>query len=134
VRLLARREHSAHEIEQKLIQREFVSQEINQAITELQHADLLSDRRFTEAYIRMRKVKGYGPVRIQMELKQRGVAEHLIEQYLHTDGADWLLVLQQQYVKKYRNTDSSDYADRAKRIRFLQYRGFTLEMIRQVIK
>ncbi len=134
VRLLARREHSAHEIEQKLIQREFVPGEIAQAITELQHADLLSDLRFTEAYIRMRQLKGYGPVRIRMELKQRGVADHLIEQHLNTDRINWLTLLQQQYVKKYRNTDSSDYADRAKRIRFLQYRGFTLEMIRQVIK
>jgi len=123
-----------HEIEQKLVQREFVAEEITQAIVELQHADLLSDLRFTEAYIRLRQLKGYGPVRIQRELKQRGVADHLIEQHLNTGSINWLTLLQQQVVKKYRNTDSSDYTDRAKRIRFLQYRGFTLEMIRQVIK
>ena len=78
-------------------------------------------------------MSAYCPVRIQMELKQRGVASHLIEQYLHTDSIDWLSVLQQQLVKKYHNTDSSDYTDKARRMRFLQYRGFTLEMIKQVI-
>jgi SOS response regulatory protein OraA/RecX len=42
-------------------------------------------------------------------------------------------VLEQQYQKKYRNTAIDDYNEKAKRIRFLQYRGFTLDAIYQVV-
>jgi regulatory protein len=134
VKLLSRREHSAFEIRHKLRQRDFDDTEIEQAVDELVRSGWLSDERFTEAYIRMRRLKGYGPVRIAMELNERGVDESLVNRYMYADDADWDAVLRQQYEKKYRNTRASDYNDKAKRIRFLQYRGFTLDAIYQLIK
>ena len=134
VKLLTRREHSAHEIREKLRQREFDSDEIEQTIEELKVDGWLSDERFTEAYIRMRQLKGFGPVRIAMELKERGVDELIVEAQLDTSDASWMQVLEQQYQKKYRNTAIEDYNEKAKRIRFLQYRGFTLDAIYQVVK
>lgn len=133
VRLLARREHSAFEIRDKLLKREFAEEEVMRAIAELKQGGWLSDERFAEAYIRMRQVKGFGPVRIAMELNERGVDERIVERYLHANNADWQQILQQQYQKKYRNKPVADYNDKAKRIRFLQYRGFTLDAIYQVI-
>jgi len=134
VKLLSRREHSAHEIREKLRQREFDSAEIEQTIEELKAGGWLSDERFAEAYIRMRQLKGFGPVRIAMELKERGVDELIVEAQLDTNDASWMQVLEQQYQKKYRNTAIDDYNEKAKRIRFLQYRGFTLDAIYQVVK
>ena len=134
VKLLSRREHSAHEIREKLRQREFDSDEIEQVVEELKAGGWLSDERFAEAYIRMRQLKGFGPVRISMELKERGVDELIVESLLDANDASWMRVLEQQYQKKYRNTAIEDYNEKAKRIRFLQYRGFTLDAIYQVIK
>ena len=134
VKLLSRREHSAHEIREKLRQREFDSDEIEQTVEELKAGGWLSDERFAEAYIRMRQLKGFGPVRIAMELKERGVDELIVESRLDTNDACWTQVLEQQYQKKYRNTAIDDYNEKAKRIRFLQYRGFTLDAIYQVVK
>jgi len=134
VKLLSRREHSAQEIREKLRQREFDSAEIEQTIEELKAGGWLSDERFAEAYIRMRQLKGFGPVRIAMELKERGVDELIVEAQLDTNDASWMQVLEQQYQKKYRNTAIDDYNEKAKRIRFLQYRGFTLDAIYQVVK
>jgi len=134
VRLLARREHSAFEIEQKLAQREFAPDEIRQAVSELTQGGWLSDERYAQAYIRMRQIKGFGPVKIQLELSERGVDETIIEQYLYRDDHHWQALLVAQYEKKYRNTDISDYADKTKRIRFLQYRGFSLDAIMNVVK
>ncbi len=133
VRLLARREHSAYEISQKLVLREFEPDEISQTVAELKQGGWLSDERFAEAYIRMRRAKGFGPVRIKMELQARGVDEGIIEQQLNRDSGEWFNALQQQYKKKYRNKAVTDYAEKAKRIRFLQYRGFDLDVIRHIL-
>lgn len=134
VRLLSRREHSAFEIRDKLLKREFDEAEIDQAISELQQGGWLSDERFAEAYIRMRQLKGFGPIRIAIELNERGVKEGIVDVYLQADDDSWRQTLEQQYVKKYKNKPVEDYNDKAKRIRFLQYRGFTLDVIYQVIK
>jgi len=134
VRLLSRREHSAFEIRDKLIKRDFDEEEIKQAISELQQGGWLSDERFAEAYIRMRQQKGFGPIRISVELNERGVKESIIEACLDESDESWQQILQQQYLKKYKNKPVEDYNDRAKRIRFLQYRGFALDAIYQVAK
>ncbi len=133
VRLLSRREHSAFEIRDKLRQRDFEDKEIDQVIIELQQGGWLSDERFAEAYIRMRQQKGFGPIRISIELNERGVIETIVDSCLHADDESWLQTLKQQYVKKYKNKSIEDYNDKAKRIRFLQYRGFTLDAIYQVV-
>ena len=133
VRLLSRREHSAFEIHDKLLKRDFDEAEITQAISELQQGGWLSDERFAEAYIRMRQLKGFGPIRIAMELNERGVTESIVETYLHTEDEIWRQTLEQQYLKKFNNKAIENYNDKAKRIRFLQYRGFALDVIYQVV-
>ena len=133
VRLLSRREHSAFEIRDKLHKRDFDEDEIEQAIIELQQGGWLSDQRFAEAYIRMRQLKGFGPIRIAIELNERGVKESIVDDYLQADDESWQQTLEQQYWKKYKNKAIADYNDRAKRIRFLQYRGFQLDVIYQLV-
>ena len=133
VRLLSRREHSAFEIRDKLHKRDFDEAEIEQTILELQQGGWLSDERFAEAYIRMRQLKGFGPIRISIELNERGVKESIVDDYLQADDEGWQQTLEQQYLKKYKNKAIADYNDRAKRIRFLQYRGFALDVIYQLV-
>ncbi len=133
VRLLSRREHSAFEIRDKLHKRDFDEAEIEQTIIELQQGGWLSDERFAEAYIRMRQKKGFGPIRISMELNERGVKESIVDDYLQAGDEGWQQTLEQQYLKKYKNKSIVDYNDKAKRIRFLQYRGFALDVIYQIV-
>ena len=134
VRLLSRREHSAFEIRAKLAKREFDNSEIEQTIVELIQGGWLSDERFAEAYIRMRQLKGFGPIRISIELNERGVKESIVETYLHAGETSWSQTLVEQYKKKYKNKAIEDYSDKAKRIRFLQYRGFSLDSIYRLVK
>ncbi len=133
VRLLARREHSADEIRQKLAKREFDADEIATAVLELQQGDWQSDERFAEAYVRSRRLRGFGPVRIASELRERGVDELIANRYLYADNAIWLQTLEQEYRKKYHGTGFDDYQEKAKRMRFLQYRGFSIDQINEVI-
>ena len=134
VKLLSRRDHSALEIRDKLLKRDFDEGEIEQTIIELQQGGWLSDERFAEAYIRMRQQKGFGPIRISIELNERGVKESIVDDYLQADDEGWQQILEQQYLKKYKNKPVEDYNDRAKRIRFLQYRGFSLDAIYRIVR
>ena len=131
--MLARREHSAFEIRQKLKRKGFASDAIGEVLQQLQQSDWQSDARFTEAYIRSRRNRGYGPVRIALELKERGIAEALYQAQLHATDEHWLDALRDEYQRKYRGSAIADFAERAKRMRFLQYRGFTLDAIHKVI-
>lgn len=133
VNLLARREHSAVELRLKLQQRSFSNDEIESAIADLQQANLQSDERFAEAYIYSRQQKGFGPLRIAAELRERGVSEDIYATQLGANSSAWSDVLRQAYHRKYGATEASDFADKAKRIRFLQYRGFALEKIHELI-
>lgn len=132
--MLARREHSATEIRQKLQQRDFSPDEIAGALVELQQGDWQSDERFAEAYIRGRRLKGFGPLRIAMELNERGVDESIISRCLHEDDDAWNESLRDEYQKKYKGAQAGDYQEKAKRMRFLQYRGFSPEQIRRIVK
>ncbi len=134
VRLLSRREHSVFEIRDKLFKRDFDEAEIEQAIIDLQQGDWLSDERFAEAYIRMRQQKGFGPIRVTVELSERGVKDGIIDANLHEDNEIWQQTLRLQYLKKYKNKPIADYNDKAKRIRFLQYRGFSPDMIYSIVR
>ena len=131
--MLSRREHSAFEIRDKLKKRDFEEAEIAQAISELKQGGWLSDERYAEAYIRMRQQKGFGPIRIAMELHERGVEESIVDAFMHDAEESWQQILERQYLKKYKNRPVEDYNDKAKRIRFLQYRGFSLDAICRVI-
>jgi regulatory protein len=134
VKLLARREHSATEIRHKLQQRDFSPDEIAEALVDLQQGDWQSDERFAEAYIRARRLKGFGPVRIAMELNERGVDESIVSRCLHRDDDIWVETMREQYQRKYKGTEPDDYHEKTKRMRFLQYRGFPPEKIRGLIK
>jgi regulatory protein len=131
--MLASREHSAFEIRRKLRQKDLDDAEIEAAVERLQREGLLSDERYAESYINMRRGKGYGPLRIRLELEERGVAESVYGKYLYADDLDWQPVLKAAYAKKYGKSSCKDYQEKAKRMRYLQYRGFAVDMIHELV-
>ncbi len=132
--MLARREHSAFELRRKLKQKDFAQDEIEQAIVQLKIQGLQSDSRYAESYINVRKDKGYGPQRIALELKERGVSESDYAPFLYAPEIDWSAIMRAEYKKKFGNTACEDYQEKAKRIRYLQYRGFVLDIIRDLVE
>ena len=131
--LLARREHSAKELRVKLLARDFEHDEVDAVIERLIDDALLSDERFAQAFVASRVRKGQGPVRIRGELEQRGVAGELIEASLGRAGVEWCDVARDVHDRKYGGARPTDYRERARRSRFLQYRGFTGEQIRNAL-
>lgn len=129
--LLARREHSRFELRRKLQEKGFDLAEINSVINDLAEAGLQSDERFTEAYVKMRIDRGYGPLRIQAELHERGVASELIERFVVNDADFWQGFVQKVRLKKFGAKMPNDFAEQAKQMRYLQYKGFDFAQIQK---
>lgn len=122
--LLSRREHSAVELRQKMQQRGHASEDISAVITFLIENDYCNETRFAESIFRSRLNKGYGLRYIEQELIQKGVDNNTINLVKDELEVDWFEQAANAYEKKFGQTPISDEKDKAKRIRFLQYRGF----------
>ena len=128
---LARREHSAAELRRKLGKRDYSAEEITATLVALEQEGLQSDRRFAEAFARSRCRRGKGPSRVRAELRERGVAEELVD--LALQDLDWAAAARAARQKKFGPDIPADFADRAKQMRFLQYRGFGSDEIRHAL-
>lgn len=130
---LARREHSALELHRKL-RRRFGEHEsaIDDEIARLQEENLQSDERFAEAFITSKTRQGKGPVRIAMELQQRGVAEAIVQSLLDEGDPEWFELARQVRCKRFGEAPARTPREQAKELRFLQYRGFSPEQARRV--
>lgn len=131
VNLLSRREHSQLELRTKLRKAEFELNEINDTIEKLAKADIQSDDRFAENYLRYRSQRGFGSVKIRLELQERGVGSHIINAALDQAEIDWFELVVTVRHKRFGEQVPEDLKDRAKQQRFLQYRGFTHEQINE---
>jgi len=132
--LLSRREHAVLELEKKLKSKAFSSDDISEVMSFLLEKDYVSDQRYTETMIRSRTSKGYGWRYIQQELSHKGVASSLINDVLEEMDVDWYEIAADAYQRKFSSKPIKDHKDKAKRIRFMQYRGFTSDIIFSVIE
>jgi len=133
VRLLSVREHSVKELREKLLSRTTMPELVSRVIERVIEYGYLSDERYAEVYVRSRKGRGFGPVRVGVELKNKGVDSHLIEEYVDKDSRCWFESARVQYQKKYGDSPVVDYAMWTKRARFMQSRGFNMEHINATI-
>ena len=124
LRLLARREHSHRELERKLSPYAESSEALDVLISELKAKNQLSEARFAEERARQLSRK-YGAARIRQDLKSKGVGEELVE-HVSSDGD--LERARAILERKYRQP-AATREERAKRMRFLQSRGFSSDII-----
>ena len=71
---LCMREHSIKEITDKLTRKEYQQESIEIVVKECLKDNYLNEQRFSEIFWRSRARKGFGPNKIAMELKQRGIS------------------------------------------------------------
>ena len=124
LRLLARREHSRGELERKLSPHAESSEALDVLISELRTKNQLSEARFAEERAR-RLSRKYGAARIRQDLKSKGVGEELVE---HVSSEGDLERARAILERKYRQP-AATREERAKRMRFLQSRGFSSDII-----
>jgi len=127
---LARREHSRLELFRKLTPHGDV-EEINALLDALLEQRLLSDDRFAESLRRTRQGR-HGSLRIQQELRQKGVGEERIAlEVAQARDAD-LEQARLVWLKKF-GTPPADVRERGRQMRFLLGRGFPMEVAARVV-
>lgn len=131
--LLARREHSDRELERKLLGRGFSGQEVRSVIQELVQQGSLSNTRFAEQYVYSRVEKGFGPLRIRAELRERGVDDGVSGPFMDTNAEIWDERASAARTKRFGPNLPVDFKERARQTRFLQQRGYTQDQIRHVL-
>lgn len=131
--LLSRREHSRRELRVKLLSRKFSLADVDTVLEQLVKDGLLSDARFSEAFVASCVRKGHGPTRIRLELEERGVSDVLIAEHLEMVEIDWGELAVTVRDKKFGEQTVSNFREWAQQAKFLQYRGFTNGQIRDVL-
>ena len=134
VRLLARREHGTQELITKLVQKGYNKTESTDIVHKCQELGLQSDKRFCESLLRRRIQQGYGPIRISHELKLKNIENHLIEEIISTQNEHWYNYALLAWQKKFSDVTDNSLKSIQKQKYFLQYRGFTHDIINQVVK
>jgi regulatory protein len=129
---LARRDYTRHEINIKLNSKGYDQAAINDLLITLSQSGLINEGRFTENFIHWRRNKGYGPLRISMELRQRGIPDEVIAEHLQITDNAWSLEAQRVWHKRFKTNSLKNIKEKAKQQRFLQQRGFTREQINSV--
>ncbi|HIM95169.1 MAG TPA: regulatory protein RecX, partial [Gammaproteobacteria bacterium] len=81
MQMLVRREHSVVELTQKLTTKVFDRADIERALDLLIEQNYQSDERFAAEFIQMRFNQGKGPIKISVDLKQRGIGHFDLSMY-----------------------------------------------------
>jgi regulatory protein len=126
---LARREYGQAELIKKLADKGYLRRIVEQAVTALTTEGLQSDDRFAESFVQSRINQGKGPVRIRLDLSQRGVGDAVIEMAIEECAADWHGLAWEVRSRKFGTDEPADFKAKAKQMRFLQYRGFEQDHI-----
>lgn len=143
---LSRREHSRYELQQKLLAKGCEPQAINALLVEFAEKDYQSDERCAYMIIRESVRKNRGRAHIREALKRARLdlpysLDELIEQAgvsvldeSEAEAVDWLKLAVEARTKKYGGDIPSTPKDKAKQLRFLQYRGFEMSVCFDALK
>jgi len=129
VALLAARDFAPGELHAKLTTRGFEGAAAQAAIEELQTRGVLNEARYAENYVTWHAARGQGPLRIAAELRRHGVPAALIEAAL-SQGPDWPALARKVCRAKFGPGTPASWREKARQMRFLQYRGFSSDHIR----
>ena len=130
--LVSRREHSRHELKQKLNKRFPETMPIiEEALDKLAINNILDDERFAEMYLNSRARKGCGPKKIEMELYSKKVDSIFIGNAIEAYES-WTENAENELKKKFKGVESTDYKSKMKQKQFLFNRGFSTQIIERI--
>lgn len=131
--LLARREHSLGELRLKLRRRFGDERSVETQLQKLAEQNLQCDERFAESFARQRSGRGYGPARVRQEMRERGISDAAVARAFEAAEIEWTEVAEGVYLKKFGEGAPLDMKEKARRIRFMQYRGFDPDHYQQFL-
>ena len=131
LRLLAGREHSRAELEQKLAAHETAPGELQRALDELQARGFINEQRVVESVLHRRAAR-LGATRVKQELQAKGISAEAVADAVEALRGTEVERAREVWRRKF-GEPAQDAAGRAKQMRFRASRGFGAEAIRRVV-
>jgi regulatory protein len=135
--MLARRELSAKQVRERLLEREHEREDVDRAIELLTENGALNDARVAAAYVRTAlKVKGRGRLRIRRELQEMGIDQDVAAAALAEafGDVDERALIRDAIKKKLRGKKITTQADYARVFQFLMRQGFSPGTVTAVLR
>jgi len=126
--LLARREYASAELTAALVRKGYAADVVAEVVAELVGERLVDDNRYAHSLVRQLAQRGQGPARIRQELAQAGIPAEQISAAIDGD-IDWHALARNVRSRKFGADVPRDWPERARQMRFLQYRGFSNDHI-----
>ena len=132
--MLATREHSRLELARKLAARGYGAADIDRVLAGLAAQGAVDEARLAETYTAERARKGFGPLRIRAELRDKGLSDAAIDPHLAAMSEAWPTLLSETHDRRFGPVPPADHADFGRRGRFLEGRGFPPELIHRLLR
>ena len=129
---LARREYSRAELRAKLLPHASETDDVDAVLDGLVARGWLSDARALDQIVRTRCTR-FGTQRIAHELRQKGISDDLISAALPQLKQGELEAAREVWQKKFASPPQ-DQKEKIRQMRFLQSRGFSMEVILKVMR
>jgi regulatory protein len=133
---LSYRARSVKEVRDKLVQKEFAEEIIEQVVDDLQRQKLLNDREFARRFVEARLGRANGSRKLAQELRRKGIETEIIDEVLGEfaatlDSEERAVGLLGKQAWRYRGLER----DKAKRrmLGFLARRGYDAQMARSAV-
>ncbi len=137
-RIIARRMYTSKEIRNKLIERGYIDEIIQDVIATMERYGYVNDEVYAEEWVKSRmKSKPKGKIALRQELARKGIDKSIIEDALgqafdESTEADMALVLAQRKISSYSKDDPA--AARRKLQSFLLRRGFGYGIVKDAVE
>jgi regulatory protein len=128
--LILRRLRSRKELEDYARRKEWSDDTKRRVITRLEERGYLDDQKFAQSWVRSREaIKPSSRRKLELELRQKGIAQPTIQEVLAEDGEhDELSTLRRIVAKK-----RARYSDERKFMAYLARQGYNFDAIKQVL-
>lgn len=129
VSLLARKDYTNGEMRRILSQLTEDSIDVEATLCNLRNEGYINDQRIAENMLSGFLRKQYGVTRIRLELRQKGIAREITENLINSLDIDWFEMASESRIKKFGEDLPIEPKEKAKQIRYLQSRGFSMDVI-----
>ena len=130
VALLSRREYSRKQLRERLAEGGDSPEALEETLDLLEQKGYLNDERFAESLCRA-KGSRYGNFRLQMQLREAGVAGEIISRVLG-EATDEVERAKEVWSRRFGSL-AEDEKEKARQVRFLANRGFSFDTIQRVL-
>lgn len=132
-KFLALKGYMVHELRKKLEEKKIGKEAIDAVLKKCEEAGYLNDEREASLFVQREKRRGQGPLSIKNSLREKTGGSALSERIISEQFSEEEQRSQIESILNKRFSNLSDLKDKQRAFRFLLRRGFSSELIREII-